>query len=277
MKFVKGVSLFVVYPLIMLGTGFFAGVKAVQFFYPGSVGGKVQESVPAPMDWTDYIQSGLNDTSLGIAGGGLDMGTAAGTRTANQNGTGIVTGTGEGTGTSYWTGLEESDELSDLTGMNGMEQTREASSSLETLSVDTEYVLEETDIIKHTVVETVWKLPHKYVGMNREQFLAAMESYAAYPPLSEQERGFVGLEVLSFSRERVVIQMNYQYLQPGEGFYLAVENNEVVVYLEDQRTIFISTGIQLDTLPDRIQMQIIQMLWMEDEESLYNFLETYSS
>ena len=138
-------------------------------------------------------------------------------------------------------------------------------------------MLEETDIVNNTVVETSWKLPDKYVGMNREQFLAAMESYAAFPPLSELERGFVGLEVLSFSRERVVIQMNYQYLQPSSSFYLAVLNNEVVVYLEDMETIYINTGIELESLPEDLQMDIIQMLWVKDEESLYNFLETYSS
>ncbi len=38
----------------------------------------------------------------------------------------------------------------------------------ETLCVDTEYVLEETDILNHTVVETTWRLPDKYVGLNRE-------------------------------------------------------------------------------------------------------------
>ena len=87
----------------------------------------------------------------------------------------------------------------------------------------------------------------------------------------------MGLEVLSFSRERVVVQMNYQYLQPGSCFYLAVQNNEVVVYLEDMETIYINTGIKLDSLPEALQLEIIQMMWVEDEESLYDFLETYSS
>ena len=69
-------------------------------------------------------------------------------------------------------------------------------------------MLEETDILHHTVVETTQRLPDKYVGMNREEFLQAMDLYEAFPPLSEMERGFVNLEVLSFSRERVVVQMN---------------------------------------------------------------------
>lgn len=157
------------------------------------------------------------------------------------------------------------------------EEALEAASSSETLYVGTQYVLQETDIDRHTVVETVLSLPDKYVGMNREQFLSAMDIYQAAPPLAELKRGFVGLEVLSFSRERVVVQMNYSYIQPSDSFYLAAYDNKVLVYLEDKRTVYIETQILLDSLPEEIQQEIIQMMWVENEEALYNFLETYSS
>jgi len=147
----------------------------------------------------------------------------------------------------------------------------------ETLNADTEYVLQERDLLKDTVVETVWKIPGKYIGMNRELFVESMEEYETNPPLSEVERGFVGLEILSFSPKRVVVQMNYEYVQPSESFYLVVQDNEVVVLLEDMETVFINTGIMLENLPELIQMQIIQMYYIENEEVLYNFLETYSS
>ena len=153
----------------------------------------------------------------------------------------------------------------------------QVSSSMETLSVDTEYVLEETDLVTGSVVETTWRLPDKYIGLNREQFLEAMENYEMFPPLSEMERGFVSLEVLSFSREKVVVQMNYQYIQPSDSYYLAVRNHEVVVYLEDMETVYINTGILLENLPQEIQMEIMQTIWVEEEEKLYNFLEAYSS
>ena len=117
----------------------------------------------------------------------------------------------------------------------------------------------------------------KYVGMNREQFLQAMEVYEAFPPLSELERGFVGLEVLSFSRERVVVRMDYKFVQPSSSFYLAVYDNKVVVYLEDMQTVYIETDIRLDSLPATLQQNIIDMMWIRDEEELYSFLENYSS
>ena len=63
-----------------------------------------------------------------------------------------------------------------------------------------------------------------------------------------------------------MVRMDYRYLQPSDGFYLAVCDNEVVVYLEDRSTIYINTGIALDSLPEKIQMQIMDMLSIPDEK-----------
>lgn len=234
MKFVKGISLFVIYPAVMLGIGIFAGVKLEHFFYPG------EQKLP--------VREQLVEEPIVISS------------EEDQN--------------SGW--LEDSQTVSEDQ-KKEEEEVWHVSSSMETLSVDTEYVLEETDVINGTVVETTWKLPDKYIGMTREQFLEAMDTFESFPPLAEMERGFVDLEVLSFSRERVVVQMNYQYIQPSTSFYLAVMDNEVVVYLEDMKTVYINTGIELSSLPEDLQMEVMQMMWIEDEESLYDFLETYSS
>ncbi len=245
MKYVKAIGLFVLYPLITFAIGIFVGVKTTHFFYPGEQK-KTEQVIPVPestIEIEDYsvVQEAeaenAQKTLLGAAIGINDSSAANSTASS----------------------------------------VAEVTSSMETLSVDTQYVLEETDIVSGSVVETVWKLPDKYVGLNREQFLEAMEAYESFPPLSEMERGFVNLEVLSFSREKVVVQMNYQYIQPSSSFYLAVRDNEVVVYLEDMETVYINTGIAPDSLPEDMQMELMQMIWIENEESLYHFLENYSS
>lgn len=252
MKFVKSISLYVIYPLLMLGTGFIAGIEAERFFYPGESYGQLGERENSPISMQELAK--IVDGSPVKADPGK---------------TGMV----QDTSLHAMPDTVSSGNLAEDSGA----EVFEAAARSETLSVDTKYVLEETDTITHAIVETVGKLPPKYIGMDRQQFLTAMESYAAYPPLSEKERGFVGLEVLSFSRERVVVQMNYRYLQPGSSFYLAVLNNELVVYLEDKDTIYINTGILLEELPEEVQKQVIQMIWVEDEASLYNLLEAYTS
>lgn len=241
MKFVKGISLYFIYPMAMLGIGFYGGVVSSHFFYPGE---------QAPRDRSFYSEPSpgpIMDEPVDVPGDRLDYGVAEALRDEEPSGL-----------------LEK-------------ELSLEAASVSETLSADTEYVLKETNILDQSMVETTWRLPAQYMGMNRQQFLDAMELYEAHPPLSEMERGFVSLEVQAFSRERVVVQMNYRYVQPSASFYLAVYDNEVVVYLEDRRTVYINTEIPLTSLPDEVQQEIIQMMWMPDERSLYNFLENYSS
>ena len=238
MKFVKGIGLFFIYPLTMLTIGFYAGAETYRFFYPGVE----RHSGGYPETGSDPQQDLTNPDS------------------------------------ETESGLTPIDEVNmEQPKVPNDEEALEAASSSETLYVGTQYVLEETDINRHTVVETSWSLPDKYVGMNRAQFLEAMDIYQNAPPLQELERGFVGLEVLSFSRERVVVQMNYSYIQPSAVFYLAVYNNEVIVFLDDRETVYIETKIRLESLPDDMQQDIIQMMRVEGEEELYNFLEAYSS
>ena len=238
MRFVKSISLFVVYPLLTAVCGFALGFGCGHIFYDGK---DTAEAAREEMQWQKE-QAVRQEAEINAA-------------------------------------IQKQAEPDVTQTQQPAEENilQEVAAISETLSVDTEYVLEETDIDDHSTVETVWRLPAKYVGMDREQFLEAMELYESFPPLSEQERGFVGLEVLSFSKDRVVVQMNYQYVKPSTSFYLAAKDHEVVVYLEDQETIYMYTGISLERLPETMQLQIMQMMWVEDEESLYDFLETYSS
>ncbi|MBO4290938.1 MAG: hypothetical protein J5898_03435 [Lachnospiraceae bacterium] len=147
------------------------------------------------------------------------------------------------------------------------------------LNSDTQYVIRETDERKGTVVETVRKLPKKYIGMDRDSFLASMRQYSLSPPLTERERGFQGLEVLSFSDERVIVQMNYQYVQPeaGKGFYVALMDHQLIVLLEDQKTVYIRTGLSDQDLPQELLTELTGMIYMDSEDELYGFLEAYSS
>lgn len=237
MKFVKGIGLFFVYPLFMLVIGFYVGVQFTDHY---------ERLYYQPEEDTDT--SGAEEKLQGQPTVDFEepLGNSMDYEKAGD------------------AGEEDSPYL-------------EAASTSETLNVETKYVLEERDIYRDTVVETTWRLPDKYVGMNREQFLDAMKEYEAFPPLTEMQRGFVSLEVLAFSREKVVVQMNYRVVLPTDSFYLAVYDNKVVVLLDDRETVYIETDIKLETLPEEEQEEIINMMFIEDEAGLYDFLEAHSS
>ncbi len=224
MKVLKGIGLFFIYPCIMLGIGFYAGLMMNNYFYPGRDDIK-QEPESGQVLTIDTTDMPFVETE------------------------------------PY---LPES-----MVPVSAREE--------EVISADTEYVVEEYDTKRDTLVETTWKIPAKYLGMDREAFLTAMELYALSPPLSEQQRGFVGLEVRSFSVSKVVVRMNYAYAEPSQSFYLRVEDNNIVVYCDDGETVYMYTNISAQTLPEYIQSQIIMGMFIEDEAALYHFLETYSS
>ena len=56
-----------------------------------------------------------------------------------------------------------------------------------------------------------------------------------------------------------------------------VADHFIVVYEEDKRTIYMNTDILLENLSDALQAEIIRGKYVENEEELYHFLESYSS
>lgn len=151
------------------------------------------------------------------------------------------------------------------------------------VSVREEVITENTKYIVKTVIlpdtemsnESI-DVPAKYIGMDRETFLAAIENLEAAPPAHESEKGFVSAFVDSFSPARIKITMYYQPIEE-KGFYMAVFDNQLVVYEEDRQTIYMQTGIFVEDLPEEIQIKLINGISLSNEEELYNFLESYSS
>lgn len=147
----------------------------------------------------------------------------------------------------------------------------------EMIGTDTDYIIYEHDLNNDTSVETKLAVPVKYIGMDRQKFLDEMAVYQFSPSLADFKKGFVSLDVLLFSSDEIVIQKNYIYEPKENHFYMLAENNLLKVYYEDMITLFISTEITLESLPEDVQVEIMQGKYFETEEELYNFLESYSS
>ncbi len=144
------------------------------------------------------------------------------------------------------------------------------------VTADTAYFVEEVDLISGTVHETEESVPVKYIGLDREGLLQELESYDDNPPLTELEQGFETIELTAFSKDRVVI-CKYYKLEEDKGFYLMVADHFIVVYREDKQTLYMNTDILLDSLNETLQTEIMRGKYVETEEELYNFLESYSS
>lgn len=95
------------------------------------------------------------------------------------------------------------------------------------ICADTQYIIQEVDIRKNTSVETKWKVPDMYIGMDRASFVREMELYQQSPSLKDQELGFVSVEVVSFSKARVVVRKSYMFREVFTSFYLVMSGLSV--------------------------------------------------
>lgn len=147
----------------------------------------------------------------------------------------------------------------------------------EKLQGNTNYICVEYNMLTGEEVQVHNKLPQKYIGLGREDFVEALKEYEQNPPLAERERGLVSVELRRFSAEEVEVLMNYKYVQPTESFYIIVYDDKIRVLLEDRQTLYLETGIRAADLPDSLQQKIMQGLFVPSEEALYDFLENYTS
>lgn len=145
------------------------------------------------------------------------------------------------------------------------------------ITADTRYLIEEVNLSEGTIEEKEETIPVKYIGMDRENLVEELKAYDNNPPLIDLELGFETIELSNFSKDRVVICKYYRPKKEEQGYYLMVADHFVIVYKEDKKTIYMNTDILLENLSQELQDEIIQGKYMENEQALYNFLESYSS
>lgn len=145
------------------------------------------------------------------------------------------------------------------------------------ITADTIYLIEEVNLSDGTIQEREEQIPVKYIGLDRLALIEELEAYDRNPALSDLKLGFQNIELSSFSRDRVVICKYYRPEPEEKGFYLMVADHFVIVYEEDKKTIHTNTDILLEDLSEELQTEIIGGKYIENEQELYNFLESYSS
>ncbi|MBE5851726.1 MAG: hypothetical protein E7299_02025 [Lachnospiraceae bacterium] len=144
------------------------------------------------------------------------------------------------------------------------------------ITADTEYVVVSVNADGNR--EEILPVPEQYIGMDLNTYTQTIEKLNESPALSELKRGFQNSVVQNFSRDRVVLYKYYEKPTSQEDifYYLAVQNGKVVVLHSDEQTLYMSTDISAETLPEDILFDLIQKR-VVNTQAMYDFLESYSS
>lgn len=118
--------------------------------------------------------------------------------------------------------------------------------------------------------------PAEYVGKSRSNLINLLDELSDNPSVEELQNGLDKLELISFSGKRVVIRKEYENPLPYT-YVLYMENGKVTVYYCDKKTVYSYTDIKAEDLPESIRKELYNGKEVESTESLYDFLETYSS
>lgn len=144
------------------------------------------------------------------------------------------------------------------------------------INADTRYkIIEQRDT---EYITTYYQtLPVQYLGMNRDEFVQVMKQYNLSPPLCELEKGFLSLEITSFSPNEVTIHKRYKSVEEEESFLLVVENHYIVIYTEERMEKYDLTTIYVPSLPEQLKQELLSGKVIHGKKQLYDFLESYTS
>ena len=145
------------------------------------------------------------------------------------------------------------------------------------VTANTKYILQEYNLPDEQLMEVEEKAPDKYIGLSRDKLVEEISYYNQNPSLPDLEKGFNNMELISFSSGRIVVRKSYELKEETKGFFLLNENHYVVVYDQNLSQVYMNTNILVESLSEKLQEEIINMKYVENEGELFNFLESYSS
>ena len=142
---------------------------------------------------------------------------------------------------------------------------------------DTRYIVTKHDVKNNTTVVDEAKMPDKYLGMDRKMLEDALMEYQNNPTLEDMEKGFLNIQLESFSSDEVKVSKIYNPIEEPKGYYLMVLDGKIVVMEEDKETIYLTTDIYAEALSDSLKQELILGKFIYNIEDLYGFLESYTS
>lgn len=147
----------------------------------------------------------------------------------------------------------------------------------DTILPDTVYKLQTYDMKNGTMTEDILPIPSYLIGLDRVATLEYLYEYMHDLPLSEFEKGLISFELISFSKDDILLRKTYNEDKVENRYFLISQNGYIVVYYGDRKTVYEYTGLSTNGLTQFEKMQLEEGVFAKDLDELYALLENYSS
>ncbi len=142
---------------------------------------------------------------------------------------------------------------------------------------DTRIIMESYDAAGDLIRREETMAGAEFVGNNRLDMLVYAGTYREQAPEQEEKDGLERMVLESYSPDCVTFVKYYGEPKEEEGFLIGVKDNAVIVYLADRSEVYEYTNIELWSLPAEIQYDLVEGIYVKNEQELFDFLQTYSS
>lgn len=138
-------------------------------------------------------------------------------------------------------------------------------------------IVEKVDMNTADVSQEKIQTPMKYLGMNRSQLIEALRDEVIHMSTHDKTNGLISCELISFTRNRVVIRKTYSRASLPKEYYIMEKNGYLAIYLKDKTTLYDNTDILYKNLDETTKKQVKDGLYISSLEDLYDFLQNHTS
>lgn len=165
------------------------------------------------------------------------------------------------------------------------EQARERETKLSTevagnqeqrITSETKFVVELYHADTEETVTEERTMPSEYAGKTRTELVDYLKESLESQKKEQGEEYLTDIELVSFSKEQLILRKIYEEPQESAYYVMAVEG-EVVIYDGEKTKLLEKTGIYTANLPEEEQQKLEQGYRVESEKDLYSILENFSS
>ncbi len=156
------------------------------------------------------------------------------------------------------------------------ERVEEASTKEIKITSDTKYIVEIYNGDTDDSIREERTMPSEFAGMTRQDLENYFDKYMDAVNGLEQNTGLKSVELLSFSKNEIVVRKTYKE-DEERSFFLKLENGEVVVYDKTGEILYENTGIKEENLSKEEIEKLKKGYKVENEKVLYSILENFSS
>ena len=159
------------------------------------------------------------------------------------------------------------------------EETADEVDTVKEVRVNTsmKYVVESYDGTTGVVTSEEETVPAELAGKTSEELEEYISDYNQALQEDKLPEEPDSMELVSFSKDKIVVRETYYSAEQEQGFYLKLQNQEVVIFHNDMVTPYEYTGIMEEVLPESEREKLQEGFFVADEKELYSILENLSS